>query len=176
MGQGEMMSGRARRTMRQRELEHLYALIGSITSTWSHIENSVDVTLWKLAGVDAHVGACLTAQIQSLGYRTDALSAMVTVLGGRKKLIASINQFGQRANDLARDRNRVVHDPISVPADGEPEAITVTARKRLVYGFFKGKTEQYSRINSAVGELLGAYLRLEQEISAELRRPAPVPS
>src|SRR5689334_6567243 len=51
------------------ELCHLYALIGSIASTSSHIENSIDVTLWSLAGVDAQVGACFTAQIQSPLYR-----------------------------------------------------------------------------------------------------------
>jgi hypothetical protein len=165
--------GEPQKTKQQRELEHLYALIGSITSTWSHIENSVDVTLWSLAKMEARVGACLTAQIQSLGYRLSALVAIVAVLGGSKELLASINRFSQRADDLARDRNRVVHDPISTSDDDEPEAITITARKKLIYGFFKGKTEEYSRINSDVAELLGSYLRLEKEIYSALQGLVP---
>nr|WP_294502757.1 hypothetical protein [uncultured Rhodopila sp.] len=156
-------------------LKHLYALIGSIASTWSHLEQSVDVTLWSLAGLDSQLGACLTAQIQSLAYRLNALVAIVQLKGGSKELIKSINQFCAEADRLTRDRNRVVHDPISSIEGEEPTAITITARKTLKYGFFGGKTEEYTQINTAIGQLLARYIKLDDEIRDNLKRTIPSP-
>lgn len=151
-------------------LKHLYALIGSIASTWSHIEQSVDVTLWWLAGLEAEIGACLTAQIQSLGYRLDALVAIVELRRGSKELVKTINKFRGKADLLVRKRNRVAHDPISSNDGEEPAAITITAQKTLTYGFSFGKTEEYTKIKNEVAQLLSQYLAIDKNIRIEFAR------
>jgi hypothetical protein len=153
---------------RSNALTHLYALIGSITSSWSHVENSVDVTIWSLMHVDAHAGASVTAQIQSLEYRLYALIALVNLLGGSPQLIKSLNQFKELVGNLGRGRNRAVHDAISAPDDDEPAAITITARRKLVYGFFKGKTAEYTKLDAEIAMLLAEYLKLDEKIHSEL--------
>jgi hypothetical protein len=157
------------------ELKNLYALIGSIASGWSHVEQAVDVTLWSLTGLDSHVGACLTAQIQSLGYRLDALVALVALRGGSKDLLRDINRFRGEADELNRSRNRVIHDPITMAEGEEPAAITITARKTLTFGIVAGKTVEYTKVNERIASLLMLFLELEKRIQIELLRTVRVP-
>lgn len=158
-----------------RSVRGLYALIGSVASTWSHLEREVDVTLWCLARVDSHIGACLTAQIQSLGYRLDALGALARVLGAQPDLMRAINQFRGKADDLGRLRNRVVHDPIATTDDKGLVAITITARKTLQYGLFDGKVSEYADINDKIAGFLGEFQALKERISREILQPLPLP-
>ncbi|MGH7154987.1 MAG: hypothetical protein ACREF3_13760 [Acetobacteraceae bacterium] len=154
-------------------LTHLYALIGSIASGWSHIENAVDVTLWKLMGVDAKLGACVTSQIQSLAYRLFALASIVKLRGCSKETTRSLNKFIAQADKLSRDRNRAIHDPIS--AGGEIKSITITARHQLVYCLSPDTRQQYEKTDSDIANLLGCYLDLEKRIFQELENQVPLP-
>jgi hypothetical protein len=157
-----------------KEIKHLYALIGSIASTWSHIEQSVDVTLWSLAGLDAHVGACLTAQISSLTYRLDALAALVELRGGSQELKKSIKEFHEKTYALSIARNRAVHDPIAI-VDNGAVAITITARKSLAFDISATKKAEYTKTNSEITGLLRRYSELAKKIETEISRPAPRP-
>lgn len=149
------------------DVMRLYALIGSIVSCWSHLKQQVDVTLWWLAVLDPRVGSCLTAQIQSLSYRMFALVAMLGVRDASQNLINEVNKFSSNAEKLALRRNRAIHDPISAAEDEDPVAITITARRKLVYGFFPGKIAEYEKTEEEITLLLKRYIELDQRIRAD---------
>src|SRR6266704_5852432 len=58
-----------------RDHPHL-ALIGRIAVEWAAIEHQLDVIIWRLASLEPHVGACLTAQIMGVGPRFLTLIAL----------------------------------------------------------------------------------------------------
>ena len=153
----------------------IYALIGDIASGWSHIEQSVDTTIWWLAATDARYGACATAQIQSLHYRLLALVALLRLHGVSDGLITEVNLFSNNAGKVAKKRNRVIHDPISIEETGEVSAVTITADRKLAYGFSGDKQREYTAIGLEVYDLLRAYQVIDTKIVSELstlpRRP-----
>ncbi len=157
------------------DLMRLYALIGSIASCWSHIEQSVDVTVWWLANIDSREGACITAQIQSLHYKVLALIALLDLRCASKPLIRAVNQFSGKADEVAKRRNRAVHDPISAADGEEPLAVTITAERKLKYGFFDGKMAEYDETENQVSSLLETYIELDQRIRREFEERSRLP-
>ena len=153
------------------EVKEIYMLMGSISSTWSHIENAVDVTIWELAQVEPAFGACITAQIQSLHYRLFALSALVQQRGCGPEIIKKINQFDRCTQPLSEKRNRVIHDPVVTESDGKLSTLVISAKKKgLTFGLFHDKISEYTKINDEISSLLKDYLSLEREISGDIEK------
>lgn len=146
----------------------LYAHIGSIASTWASLENAVDVTIWRIAGLDHHDGACITVQINSLQYRLLALFALLDRRIPEADVIKKLHKFIQDSAKLARCRNRAVHDPVFVTGGGKIEVLSIGTNRKLEYQFAE-KTADYREINLEIAKFLERYLALEQEIDAALQ-------
>ena len=149
------------------DVMRLYALIGSIASCWSHLEQSVDVTVWWLAGLNHLKGPCITAQIQSLRSKIFALVALLDLHCESQPLIDAINKFSGEADKVVRRRNRAVHDPISSADGEEPVAVTITAQRKLTYGLFKGTMAKYVETERQIVSLLETYIELDQQIRSK---------
>lgn len=141
-----------------------YTVIGSVASGWSHLELQINVTLWRISGVEAHQGACLTAQIPSMRNRVLALVSLLHLNGYSKNIIDRVNKFSTEADKLARERNRIIHDPISASDDDIIESVTITSDRKLVYGFSKEVFERYEIVDAHIAELHKKYNEIDQDI------------
>ena len=53
-----------------------YAMIGMIAAEWAYFESLIDRYTQRLAGIDDHVGTCLTSQIAGHARKLDAYIAL----------------------------------------------------------------------------------------------------
>lgn len=76
-----------------------------IASGWSHIEQALDDTLWRIASVHDDAGACLTAQFLSISNRLMALEALLRLRGVSNDFIEEhVSPFAKRCASLAKRR------------------------------------------------------------------------
>ncbi|MGD0141609.1 MAG: hypothetical protein ABSC92_00460 [Rhizomicrobium sp.] len=106
--------------------------VGRIAGIWAQLEFLINDAIWELANVEGGAGACLTAQIVSSNGRIKALVSLVHYRGARDELLKAFNKFGSDVDDLGRQRNRFVHDPVGINKDtGELFRVNVTADRKL---------------------------------------------
>jgi hypothetical protein len=97
----------------------IYSFVGRVASEWAHLEHSLDLIIWELAGIDQIAGACITAQI--LGA-TPRYRTLLTQLALRAKTEPDYNRFVSQINSLMQDsynpqERRIIHDPWYVTFD-----------------------------------------------------------
>lgn len=97
-----------------------YELVGRVASEWGHLEHIVDLTIWKLLGVDQRLGACLTAQFQGLPQRCNAVDSLGIASGLTEEQVRPFRQLKNNAVDNAGWRARWVHDPWFVQEGDKP--------------------------------------------------------
>jgi hypothetical protein len=145
--------------------------IGLVAAGWARFEYKTNQMLWHLANVDIEAGACITAQIQSQPNRLRALCALVAFRAGEgHPLIGDINKFSARAEKLARQRNRYIHDPWIYMTDGRPPIrVEVTADRKLQYATVETSLQEMDNligeIQSAMEEIDRLYTRIANELT-----------
>ena len=73
------------------ELNPDYAiLIGRVASSWSAVEANINFATWAVAGIAPALGACMTAQINSLDGRLRALLALLKLRRAPASLIKNV--------------------------------------------------------------------------------------
>ena len=94
-------------------LDHqVYALVGRVAASWSHLEHTLDLIIWSLAGIEAEKGACITSQM--LGA-TNRYKTIISLLKQRKtrafaQLASDADALMRKSYDGQEERNRIVHD------------------------------------------------------------------
>lgn len=94
--------------------------VGVICAVWARLELSVDATIWMLAELnhDAGVGACITAQLQSINHKMSAVVALCRYRKISTKLTKRVTTFHGHIRPIADRRNRIVHDAwVVAPAE-----------------------------------------------------------
>lgn len=97
-----------------------YALVGRVASEWAHLEHIVDLTIWKLLGVDERLAACLTSQYPGLSQRCNAVCSLGIASGLTKEQVRPFAKLKNDAFDDADWRARWVHDPWYVQEGTKP--------------------------------------------------------
>lgn len=89
-----------------------YALVGLITSECARIEHFLDATIFEFVGLQSHarLGASLTGQMIGMHPRYQALHQLALEREAPKPIRAEIGRLEQISNDIAKRRNRAVHD------------------------------------------------------------------
>jgi hypothetical protein len=149
----------------------IYQSIGMVAEAWAQLEQAADYSIWHTAGLHYETGACITAHLQSLNRRLQVLISLVRLKLPDAKVIPKLNKFIGRIDDLARERNRAVHDPWVILGD-VPNRFQVTADKTLVFEFRPDTADRLKelveRINTAATELSRLMIQFEFEL-----RPLP---
>jgi len=111
------------------------AAIRLVAIEWSALEHSVHCILWKLAGLNARTGRCIT-QYTALGIVWDSILSLSFELKVRQEQQQAIKTLQSQCEPLRLDRNKVVHALWGVTATtnlskGELTAVVATARGKL---------------------------------------------
>lgn len=87
-----------------------YQAIGQVAAAWAQLKFTIDEAIWRLAGVDAEVGACITSHLQSANRKMQSLIALARVRSASEAKCKLRNKVFQEVDDLARKCSRIVHD------------------------------------------------------------------
>ena len=109
--------------------ENHFAAIGKVAEAWAAVELTIDMGVWRLAGVEEQFGACVTSQIAGGARKLDAFISLAKLRGADDKLTKRINKFAETARQLQERRNRVVHDPWIFHDEDGPQRYEVSARR-----------------------------------------------
>lgn len=86
------------------------AAIGLVAITWADFELAVDRCIWVLLKVDQQIGACVTAQMNSMFNRMNAMTSLAQERGASDPLRKKLSVLAGKLGSLSEERNRVVHD------------------------------------------------------------------
>jgi hypothetical protein len=126
--------------------DDMAAAIGRVIAAWAMVERDISDTICDVAGINREIGACITAQLNTVSGRLDALTALSKLLNASAGSIKKLNRFKERARILADRRNRIAHDPwLQDIETSEHYRFEVTARSRLVY---EPKPETLDELNA----------------------------
>jgi hypothetical protein len=123
--------------------------IGRVANEWAILESFVDIEIWQIVGSDNEACACITAHLQSLNRRLQALLALVRLRGGDEKLASALNRFIAKTDNLAKKRNRAVHDPW-VSREDRNYRLEVTAERRLIMQFNRDSADRLESVRAEI--------------------------
>src|SRR5690348_14772918 len=75
----------------------VYELVGKVAASWSHLEHTLDLIIWRLAGVEPDRGACITSQMVGA---TSRYKAIISLLNQRKTSV--FDRLAREAETLMR--------------------------------------------------------------------------
>lgn len=136
-----------------------YALVGTIATAWSTLERGIDTALWMMSGVpNGDLGACLTAQIQSVRAKLIALEALAYLHGATEEAAKAIRNFRNETEGPSRRRNNIIHNPIyGSGEDAELKLGLLTLDKKLVKTDEKLDPNQLAAFLNEIGVLIGKF-------------------
>ncbi len=144
---------------------------GHIAHDWATLEYMISHTIWKAAGLDDVLGACITAQIYSLPPKIGALRLLLRSRGVSNGLLEKLNAFSERSREYSEIRNRAVHDPLGVHAtDNSVRQIQITAQGKLVFETRKVTLEEFEKFSERISSFLSGFIDLKNEIEDELSK------
>jgi len=124
------------------QLKH-HAAIGGVALNWTHLENTLQSLLWRLADIDVRTGRCITQHIQTRSL-CDVILTIARESPAYSHLAAELEGLMKQCDQLRMKRNDTVHalwalfvgPPGEVPkvinaGAGEVTGIVVKARGRL---------------------------------------------
>jgi hypothetical protein len=147
-----------------------YALaVGRIAIGWANLEFVINQAIWELANVEAAAGACMTAQIISIGPRMNALTSLVDFRNGGADILKSLNKLAGDIDGLARQRNRFIHDYVALKENtGEFQRVEVTARRKVVFDYQKVDLAEMEKLQSKIVKATQAFDELYARINSEV--------
>jgi hypothetical protein len=155
--------------MREFTEVHLLA-IGRVATRWSHLEQTLAMGLWRVAGVDNKTGICFTAQIPNSARMFDALLALCHLRGASEPLLKKIKKVAEKTLGLQEQRNRVLHDVWTF----DPGLISrwpLTARRVVSDESVQVTTEEVERFADAIDRHERTLIRLLHYVYSELGHP-----
>lgn len=147
----------------------LMEAIGYVAASWARLEHAVNLQIWRLSSMSDEDGACITAQIPSILPRLRALIALVHRIGVSEGLIKDLNKFSKRADEVARQRNRIIHDPWFVAKDETAFGrLEITADRKLVLEMKKQTPDEIRNVVRKISALITEFDVLRVRVSNEL--------
>lgn len=144
---------------------YLGAGIARAISAWARLEYEIDEMIWELARLEPEIGACLTAQFQNVSTRFHALISLARLQNVSEHHITMLNRFAGKANDLATERNRIVHDPwVFGHKTKKLYRLQKTARAKLDYSYKLVTEVELNALEARVVSTMDQFLDLRREI------------
>lgn len=146
--------------------EHpFYALIGHVTSEWSHLEHALDQIIWDLSGIPPHLGACITGQIMGASPRFLAIIALATAKGIDAAKIEKVRELMNQTFSVQEERNRIIHDPWYLELKTEsPGQFKSMPKKDLRYGMADVEQHQIEQLKDRIARRTNSARALWNEL------------
>lgn len=146
------------------DVYHAAAVLRGI-SAYARLEHQVDELIWKLAGIEPEIGACLTAQIISITPRMDALITLAYAQHISEACLTLLNKFKGKISGLSNERNRLAHDPwFSGFENDKLYRLEKTARAKLIHRFEPVTEDELKDYERRVDKARGDFAKLSGEI------------
>jgi hypothetical protein len=149
-----------------------YSLIGQVASDWSHLEHTLDLIIWALAGIDSIKGACITAQVMGLAPRFRIIITLLNCLNNESatKLADDFDELMRKTFDVAEDRNRIIHDAWYLyTATGGPAQFKSMAFKNPKYGIIPTDLEHIEKTLERIKRRQTSASKLRDAVTALLK-------
>lgn len=147
-----------------------YALIGRVTAEWAELEHILDLITWDLSGVGAAVASCITGQFTNFGQRVDAILALATHKGMPVRLLKRFERLKNNMHEIAKTRNRYVHDAWYVEdGTGDLAQFQSVRPKRGRYGMATISSNDIEDVISMIRDRQQTAKELWAAISEQLR-------
>jgi len=149
------MEGNDTRTQLQRTIEAHFSAVGKVAAFWSEFERQLQMTVWKLAGIDAFSGACITSRIDSSAKLLEAIISLLQLKGVAAQDLEPLRAFCEEAADLQRERDRIVNDPWSFRiVDAFPHRKEVERYKNPGHDHVPHSTKEVDAFAERISDLL----------------------
>jgi hypothetical protein len=155
------------------ETAPLFLAIGHVAHHFSNLEHQVNQTIWKIACIHPSDGACITAQISGIMPRFRALIALAHKHGCSEDLLKTLNRFASNTDGIARQRNRIIHDPwyfrqgLGTPAI-EYGRLEITADRKLTYEVKSATSKEVLEVAHKIIDASKLFKKLQKRIYAEV--------
>jgi hypothetical protein len=147
----------------------LFISIGEMVVFWAVLEYDINSAIWALVANNDRDGACLTAQIPAIISRMRALIALVRENHGSDALVKKLNKFASEMDEIARSRNRIIHDRWLIHReDARVARLAVTADRRLVFEIEPHSTEAIADLTLEIVKASEDFAKLREEIGVDL--------
>jgi hypothetical protein len=154
-----------------------YALMGHLASDWAMLEFMINETIWKLAGVPAVTGACITAHIFTMNNRLMALASLMRLRGFDEEMIKEVNRFAEAVRAPGEKRNRTIHDPVLVNvSDQSIGRLEITAQRKPVFEVVPISAEEINKIRLDILRCSNQFLTLRSRLLEKLRTLPDIPN
>jgi|KBSMisStaDraftv2_1062788.scaffolds.fasta_scaffold387857_2 hypothetical protein len=151
------------------ELNPDYAiLIGRVASSWSAVEANINFATWAVAGIAPALGACMTAQINSLDGRLRALLALLKLRRAPASLIKNVNKFADEIRGPNERRNRIIHDAWYWNSSGQVARMEVVAPRKLKMDLIETSLDDLRNDLVYVREFTARAVSIKESIYAAL--------
>lgn len=106
---------------------------GQAVTIWADFELTVDRALWDMMGVPQAIGACVTAQYNSVFARLKALQSLGHLHRAFESDLKKLGIFTGNLSSLNERRNRIVHDARFRTSSGDIARWEALANKTLKF-------------------------------------------
>jgi len=146
------------RTQLQQTIEAHFSAVGKVAAFWSEFERQLQMTVWKLAGIDAFSGACITSRIDSSAKLLEIIISLLQLKGVAAEDLQPLTAFREEAADLQRQRNRIVNDPWSFRiVDAFPHRKEVEPHKSPGHDHVPHSTKEVGAVIDRISDLLDKF-------------------
>ncbi len=147
----------------------IYERIGRVSNAWSQLERFIDIEIWYFSEIRDEVGACITAHLQSAERRLQCLVAIFRLRKVDDKLIKEFHKLVESISDMARQRNRIIHDPW-INTQGKDHRWEITANRTLVMDIKDQTMSDLDTLIRKIAKITEDYHNIIQRIRATAPR------
>ena len=148
----------------QQTIDAHFAAVGKVAAFWSELERQLQMAIWKLAGIDAFKGACITSRIRSSATLLEAIVDLLQLKGFAEHDLELLNEFGKELGELQSRRDRIVHDPWSFRiVDAFPHRKELNSQNKTAFGYVPHSTKEVEAFAESISDLVQ---RLETILNA----------
>lgn len=149
--------------------------IGRSAEAWGQLEIHIDRSIWALAQVEQQLGACVTAQFQSIHPRMRAFIALADINGASEKTVSELRTYYSKClSGLADKKKRQAHDPRMVQrGTGQVVRLETAAKPNVHFDFKPEDLEELAKLHNKIDEAVEKFIQLRNRVLDELNNLPP---
>jgi hypothetical protein len=147
----------------------IFSLVGETSSEFARLEHILDTVIWKLAGTEPALTACVTAQLIGIRPRCLTITALCVFYELPNAIIKKIATFSGRTSPVSDARNRLIHDPWFLQEKNSGSLqFRAMPKEQRIYGYVAVSQDDIKSLLAKVKQAISDAERLRDSIFAAL--------